>query len=42
VRYALDQALKTEVVAAAIPPEARAATLVAVFRAIDAGCTLRA
>ena len=37
--YAQDQALASEVVAAALPGEGRAATLAAVFRAIDAGCT---
>ena len=37
--YAQDQALASEVVAAALPGEGRAATLAAVFRAIDAGST---
>jgi SpoVK/Ycf46/Vps4 family AAA+-type ATPase len=40
--YAQDQALAAEVVAAAVPPEGRAATLAAIFRAIDTACTLRA
>jgi ATP-dependent 26S proteasome regulatory subunit len=40
--YAQDQALAAEVVAAAVPRGGHAATLAAVFRAIEAGCALRA
>jgi hypothetical protein len=40
--YAQDQALAAEVVAAAVPRGGQAATLAAVFRAIEAGCAFRA